>query len=150
MRVPLFFIYCGGGLRLFSHIINIKEVDMHALGHVGCDSRRRFLYIAVLLFIAVLSFALCGCGGGSGGGGNGGSYVNVNTLDGGTDIATDSSFQYTFSGAPNASTVTATSYFIVPTPATAAAQVAKAAYDPRRRTELDEVLAEEGLRRHWK
>lgn len=104
---------------------------MHALDRLTVDSRRRILYFVLLIFLIISSLALCGCGGGGGGGGNGGTFVDVNTLDGKTNIATDSNFRYTFSGSPNASSVTTTSYFIVPTPTTGAqAQVAKAAYDP--------------------
>jgi hypothetical protein len=103
---------------------------MHAFDHLSLDSRRKVLYFALLIFLIISSFALCGCGGGSGGGG-GGTFVDVNTLDGKTDIATNSNFRYTFNGPPSAATVTTTSYFIVPTPTTgAAAQVAKATYDP--------------------
>jgi len=102
---------------------------MHALGHLSCDLRRRLFYLTILLFLVIASLALCGCGGG-GGGGDGGTYVDVNTLDGGTDIATDSRFKYTFSGVVDASTVTTTSYFIVPALTAGSAQVAKATYDP--------------------
>lgn len=101
---------------------------MHTFDHMSCDVRRRLYTIALLIFLIIASLALCGCSGGGGGGGNGGTFVDVNTLDGQTGIATDSKFRYTFQGSPNASTVTTTSYFIVPTPASA--QVAKAAYDP--------------------
>jgi hypothetical protein len=103
---------------------------MQTFEYLYRDIRKSFFSMAMLPFIAIASIALlCGCGGGSGGGGGGGTYVNVNTLDGQTGIATDSNFQYTFSGVPDATTITATSYFIVPTPTTPAAQVAKAAFD---------------------
>jgi hypothetical protein len=104
---------------------------MHISEHLNCEAGRKGLYLALLIFLIIFSLALCGCGGGGGGGGNGGTYVDVNTLDGKTDIATNSNYRYTFNGSPSASTVTTTSYFIVPTPtAGAQAQVAKATYDP--------------------
>lgn len=84
----------------------------------------------MVTFVLVPVLSLCACGGSSSGGGGGGDYVNVNTLDGKTGIATDSKFQYTFSGVPDATTITTSSYFIVPAPSSSgSAQVAKAALD---------------------
>lgn len=64
-----------------------------------------------IICAALFSFAACGGGGGSGGV----SYIDVNTLDGQTDIAVTSQFRYTFASAIDPTTLTTTSYFIVPT-----------------------------------
>lgn len=81
-----------------------------------------------LIFLS-LALVATSCGGGSDGGSTpSGTTVSVNTLDGVTGVAVDSSFQYTFSSAMNPATVTASSFFIAPTPVSAMT-VAKRAID---------------------
>lgn len=81
-----------------------------------------------LCFIALTS---SGCGGGGGGGGSSpvDTGVSANDLDGATGVALDATFRYTFSSGVQSTTVTSSSYFIMPTPA-AAASVARRALDP--------------------
>ena len=87
--------------------------------------RQFFVWLCLLLFAgSTYVGGIAGCGGGGGGF----DAVEVNTLDGRTSIPVGSSFQYKFTGSVDASSVTAASYFILPTPAPSA-QVAKAAYD---------------------
>jgi len=89
--------------------------------------------LKIALMVMTMSILpACGSSSGGGGGGGGTTPVDVNTLDGQTGIATDSTFRYTFSGPVDASTVTSTSYFMVPTPTSTSVSVAtaKAAYDP--------------------
>lgn len=72
--------------------------------------------------------AIVGCGGG--GGSPTSTPVSVNTLDGETGIPLASTFQYTFAQAVTASTVTTSTFFLVPLAApTQQTMNAKASYD---------------------
>lgn len=79
------------------------------------------------IVITAAAMILSSCGGG--GGSTPPAVVSVNSIDGATNIPTDSTFRYTFLNPVATSTVTTSSYFIVPTPA-ASASIVKAAYDP--------------------
>ena len=81
----------------------------------------------VLGLLAVCALLFAGCGS-SGSGGT--EIASVNTLDSATGVAVNATFRYTASPPFDVSTVTTSSYFIVPTPAaTANISSAKAAYD---------------------
>jgi hypothetical protein len=59
-----------------------------------------------------------GCGGGGGGGGGGGTppagAVSINALDGKTDVSVSNAFTYQFAQSVTTSTVTASTFFMVP------------------------------------
>ena len=57
------------------------------------------------------------------------STVDISGLDGATDIAVDSSFEYNFSAAIDSSSVEASSFFILPTALPSSASLSKAPYD---------------------
>ncbi|MFH1830609.1 MAG: Ig-like domain-containing protein [Pseudomonadota bacterium] len=81
-----------------------------------------------LIIITAIAAVWSSCGGSSGGD-TPSTVVSANSIDGATGIPTDSTFRYTFSNPVAISTVTTSSYFIVPTPS-GSANVVKAAYDP--------------------
>ncbi|MFH1875183.1 MAG: hypothetical protein ABH859_08415 [Pseudomonadota bacterium] len=85
-------------------------------------------YYLIISSLAIL--LISSCGGGSGGGTT--TVVDVNTLDGQTDVAVNEPFRYTFSGTVANSSITTASFFIVETPAAAAnlAAMSKATFNP--------------------
>ncbi|MBT3182252.1 MAG: hypothetical protein HN337_07085 [Deltaproteobacteria bacterium] len=55
--------------------------------------------------------------------------VDISEIDGTTDVAVDSSFEYNFSAAINSTTVGTSSFFILPTALSSSANLSKGAYD---------------------
>jgi len=82
-------------------------------------------WVTNIFCLMVLIVSVASCGGGGGAASSGATPVDVATLDGATDIATDSIFSYTFSKQMNTSTVNSNTYFIHPLPGVA--QVVKTA-----------------------
>lgn len=80
-----------------------------------------------MLFL-LLALITTSCSSGGGGSPPIDTTVSVNSLDGASRVALDSTFKHTFAGAVKSSTATASSYFILPTPA-AAASVSKRTVD---------------------
>lgn len=85
--------------------------------------------VVAFISILVVAMSFTGCGGSSGAPAPT-NEISVNALDGKVGIATDAAFRYTFSGTVEQSSVTISSYYIVPTPASASLSAGKAAFDP--------------------
>ncbi len=86
---------------------------------------KRFIGVAAILMSLSMMLGI-GCGGHDRAATG---DTSVNTLNGATAVATDSTFEYTFSQMVQEQTVTTSTFFIMPTPALAAAASVKAAYD---------------------
>lgn len=91
------------------------------------------LYISGVILLAIVT---AGCSSGLGGYGVGsgntptGTVVDLNSIEGSTNVAVNSKFQYTFSKDVDTSTVTTSTFFIMPTLPADIASPFKGAYDP--------------------
>jgi len=84
---------------------------------------KKLLCVMVLAAGVLAIITINNCGGDSGGSSSSSSSVSLEGLDGMSGVAVDSSFSYEFDAAVDTSTVSASTFFIVPTLASASANI---------------------------